>query len=323
MLTLENLARNIFNEWNKHSKILLFLISEDMDILDISIGFEQDRKNFANLSDLITYTHKANFILKVQECIQKQCTLSFVTNFSSNPNDVEDIPQSFTLILYYQEKGKILVLADPICSLSHKETKNYFSMINDFSFLMRKSQKLEYTLKQKNEELNEKIKVVEYLTDHDSLTQIYSRKRILEELKREYNRYIRFLEPFCVVMLDIDLFKKVNDNYGHQNGDIVLKEFSQKVKSLIREYDLFGRFGGEEFLVILPKTEINSAHKLMSRILKEISKYNISLLDKTSIQITCSAGIAQAAADITIDKLILLADTQLYKAKENGRNQAQ
>lgn len=323
MLTLENLARNIFNEWNKHSNILLFLISENMDILDISIGFEQDRKNFANLADLITYTHKANFILKVQECIQKQCTLSFVTNFSTNPNDVEEIPQSFTLILYYQEKGKILVLADPICSLSHKETKNYFSMINDFSFLMRKSQKLEYTLIKKNEELNEKIKIVEYLTDHDFLTQIYSRKRIFEELKREYNRFIRFLEPFCVVMIDIDLFKKVNDNYGHQNGDIVLKQFSQKIKSLLREYDLFGRFGGEEFLIILPKTEIKSAHKLMNRILKEVAEFNILLLDKKNVQITCSAGIAQADVNITIDQLIMYADTQLYKSKENGRNQVQ
>ena len=323
MLTLEKLPKNIFNELNKHTNILLFLISEDMDILDIPTGFEKYKENFINLSNLITYTHKTNFLLKVQECIKDQCTLSFGTNFSYDSNDVENIPQSFTLILHYQEKGKILVLADPICSLSHNETKNYFSMINDFSFLLRKSQKLEYTLIKKNEELNEKIKIVEYLTDHDSLTQIYSRKRIFEELKHEYNRYIRFLEPFCVVMLDIDFFKKVNDNYGHQNGDIVLREFSQKIKSLIREYDLIGRFGGEEFLVILPKTELKSAHKLMNRILKEISNFKISLSDKKNIQITCSAGIVQSDITITMDQLIMLSDTQLYKAKENGRNQVQ
>ena len=323
MLSFENLNKNIFAEWDKSTDVLLFLISQEMDILDSSDSFEEYKTVFTNISDLITYTHKTNFISKLQECINEKSTLSFVTNFSYNPNDVEDIPYSFTLIMHYMKKGEILVLADPHCPLNHNEAKNYFSMINDYSSLARKSKKLEYTLNKKNVLLNEKIKTIKHISDHDDLTQIFSRKRTLEELENEYSKFMRFSEYFCIAMLDIDWFKKVNDTYGHQNGDIVLKEFSNKVKSLLRDYDSFGRFGGEEFLIILPKTELESAYKLLSRILQEISNYNFILSDKQNINITCSAGIAQIDHDITSSQLINLADEQLYKAKENGRNQVQ
>ena len=117
MLLFENLDKNIFAELGKSTDILLFLISQEMDILDSSDGFEEYKTVFTNMSDLITYTHKTNFISKFQKCIDEKSTLSFVTNFSYNPNDVEDIPYSFTLIIHYTKKGEILVLAEPHCPL--------------------------------------------------------------------------------------------------------------------------------------------------------------------------------------------------------------
>jgi len=122
-------------------------------------------------------------------------------------------------------------------------------------------------------------------------------------------------------MIDIDYFKKINDTYGHQNGDLVLTILTKELKKLFWEYDSIGRFGGEEFLIILPNTKQLTALCLMKRVLTSISKMDIKLSKSKTIRMTISAGVAQIQRDMDIDSLILSADSNLFQAKENGRNQ--
>lgn len=167
------------------------------------------------------------------------------------------------------------------------------------------------------EQLNKKLKIQATI---DSLTQIFNRGIIIESLKKELeNSYNR--NEFCIILLDADDFKKINDNFGHLIGDKVLREISKTIQNSIRNIDVLGRYGGEEFLIILPNTSINLAFEIAKRILKNISLINIKSKGK-KINVTMSLGVTEF--NITkkekVDDLILRADIGLYMAKNNGKN---
>jgi diguanylate cyclase (GGDEF)-like protein/PAS domain S-box-containing protein len=168
-------------------------------------------------------------------------------------------------------------------------------------------------------DLKEKEFTLEKQARTDQLTQIYNRMYIDEVLKNQYYRYQRNNEPCCVILVDIDYFKSVNDEYGHIVGDKVLIEFARLLKSSIREGDVLGRWGGEEFLIILPHITKEKA-ALLAEKLRQIVEKNVfpEVVTKTA-----SFGVACFQDGISIEKLIDNADMALYKAKENGRNNVQ
>ncbi len=154
----------------------------------------------------------------------------------------------------------------------------------------------------------------------DGLTGAYNRRFLETQLCKEMERAKRYKRPISVLMLDIDHFKKVNDTYGHQCGDLVLKTISSVVQSCIRKTDFFARYGGEEFCCILPETKPESAVILAERIRKGISK-KVVKCKKEPIKVTVSLGVAGATEIIdSPDRLLKKADDALYKAKETGRN---
>ncbi|WP_457564111.1 GGDEF domain-containing protein, partial [Caminibacter pacificus] len=154
----------------------------------------------------------------------------------------------------------------------------------------------------------------------DSLTGAYNKKEILEALKKQLENYIRYKkEPFSVMIFDIDFFKKVNDTYGHLAGDFILKEFVKIIKKLIRKSDILGRFGGEEFVLILPNTKISGAMKLAERIKNAIENHTFNF-NSTPIKVTTSIGITSASLTDSVDSLLARADEALYEAKRKGRN---
>lgn len=123
-----------------------------------------------------------------------------------------------------------------------------------------------------------------------------------------------------VALLDIDHFKKINDKFGHQAGDIVLKTLVQRINNMLREEDLFGRYGGEEFLVLLPETSYSDSKKILSRISKSIHQQKVTF-DSQDIKVSISVGLTSIiSSDSTLDDCIARADKALYLAKENGRN---
>ncbi|WP_448548837.1 diguanylate cyclase [Thalassotalea fusca] len=155
----------------------------------------------------------------------------------------------------------------------------------------------------------------------DGLTQIFNRKHWEECLAKEFSRARRYSHGLALVMFDLDHFKKLNDNYGHLCGDTVLLETANAIKSLLRLCDLFGRYGGEEFAVILPETDLTGASDVAERIRNAIEKLVIKY-QHHEIRLSASVGVAVLRDDQSrYEDLISQADTALYTAKAAGRNQ--
>ena len=154
----------------------------------------------------------------------------------------------------------------------------------------------------------------------DPLTGLNNRRTTLDELQTRYELSQRHRRPLSVVMCDLDHFKRINDTLGHSAGDRVLEQFGHRVRANLRGTDLAGRIGGEEFLLVLPETDVTGAQFLAERLLKATSSIPFDLGEE-SLTVTCSIGLAQrAAADRDGGTLLARADAALYEAKRSGRN---
>lgn len=163
----------------------------------------------------------------------------------------------------------------------------------------------------------------------DALTGLYNRHQLEERIKQEVSSAKRQNRSLCTIMTDIDYFKNINDTYGHASGDLVLKTISNVIKHQLRDYDIAGRYGGEEFVIILPFTKLNEAQMVASRLLQavkntkiDISKVNPDVQEK-NINVTISLGISEFNPEDNEKTLLQNADKALYKAKGNGRNRAE
>jgi len=159
------------------------------------------------------------------------------------------------------------------------------------------------------------------LATTDGLTKLYNRKAALERLGEELSQNSRFETPLSCLMLDVDHFKFINDRYGHLAGDKVLVAFSEILTECSRQYDVVSRYGGEEFLIILPKTDLDTALSVAEKYRSKVAEMSI-VVDDQPIQLTVSIGVAEASSDHSegTDALVNRADTALYKAKAAGRN---
>jgi len=154
----------------------------------------------------------------------------------------------------------------------------------------------------------------------DPLTGVYNKGEILSILQNLLATYLRYKkDPFSIMMFDIDFFKKINDTYGHLVGDFVLKEFVNIIKSNIRSSDILGRFGGEEFILILTNTKISGALKLAQRIKNEVQNH-VFEYSQTTIKFTTSIGITSVSLHDSVETLLSRVDEALYDAKKKGRN---
>jgi diguanylate cyclase (GGDEF)-like protein len=159
---------------------------------------------------------------------------------------------------------------------------------------------------------------------HDSLTGLWNHAEILEILTHELFRAEREQKCVAVIMADIDFFKKINDTHGHLAGDVVLRSTAGKMHSLMRSYDFIGRFGGEEFLVILPDCSLEYATAFAERLRLTVSSDSIDTPEER-IPVTLSFGVAVSSKARLKDanSLVKAADKALYRAKENGRNRVE
>ena len=175
---------------------------------------------------------------------------------------------------------------------------------------------LERMVKEKTADLNAALLEINKLAITDKLTGLVNRSKLDELLDGEMKRSLRYGNVFSVILIDIDLFKDVNDTYGHLAGDQFLKDFSALLKDNLREVDMPGRWGGEEFLVISPETNKESALDLSKLLLAKIRS---CYFDKVGYK-TASFGIAEYRSDDSVESLIGRADEALYRAKNRGRN---
>ena len=160
-------------------------------------------------------------------------------------------------------------------------------------------------------------KKIRNMVIYDTLTKIYSRMMIFNKLEDELNRYHRYKDPFCICMIDIDHFKRVNDQYGHLAGDSLLAELSMLIRDNIRVSDSIGRYGGDELMILFPGCDREKAFIVMQHIQEKILSWDFKHVGK----ITISGGIAMSKESLSgCDELIEKADNNLYTAKERGRN---
>lgn len=179
-------------------------------------------------------------------------------------------------------------------------------------------------LKALQDELKKRNEMLRELSNTDPLTGLCNRRYMMEFLNREFQRAIRTDRYLSLVMGDVDHFKSINDAYGHQHGDEVLKTVAQSMRNQLRPYDLAARFGGEEFAVILPATSLETAIAAAKRLRTTVSQLSFSE-GMRGRQVTISLGVA-CVSDTNIksvEDLIREADENLYKAKRNGRNRVE
>jgi len=181
---------------------------------------------------------------------------------------------------------------------------------------------LQDELREKNHQLEDVLLKVEQLAITDPLTKLFNRRRFEAALENEFKRTMRYGSPNSCLMIDIDHFKRINDAYGHHVGDIVLKETGTVIKDCIREIDTVARWGGEEFIVLLPETKKEEASKVASRMLKVMAGHSFSQITQKMTVSIGLAGVPDPSID-TAEKLIQTADLALYEAKSKGRNRVE
>lgn len=178
---------------------------------------------------------------------------------------------------------------------------------------------LRQKLKDRNGELKEAMTRISELANHDELTGLANRRHLLSILEQEAYRYQRARGPFCVGIIDIDHFKETNDTHGHAAGDLVLRRISQAAAASLRHIDSIGRYGGEEFLLILPQTSLVGALTKAERLRVLVAELRFPEI-ADDLAVTISVGIAEYRAGESIDETINRADQALYRAKDAGRN---
>ncbi|MBU4345632.1 MAG: diguanylate cyclase [Desulfobacteraceae bacterium] len=173
---------------------------------------------------------------------------------------------------------------------------------------------LHETLKEKNRQLKE-------MANRNGLTGLYNHRYFQETISKDFQRAVRYHESLSCVMLDIDYFKKFNDNYGHQAGDMVLKVLGGLIRQLMRDSDLLARYGGEEFILLMYHTASKEAFLISERLRKAVEQHKFQA-DNSALRVTVSMGVAGFPHPEIADAktLIECADKALYRAKEEGRN---
>ena len=172
------------------------------------------------------------------------------------------------------------------------------------------------------ERIESRLAGVEVLATTDQLTGVLNRPTSLRHLAAEVERSARYSRPVTVALADIDHFKRVNDTYGHLAGDLVLRHVAQVLRANVRSNDSVGRYGGEEFLLIFPETDVDSGAAVAEKLRRIVGRSGVTLPDGTQLAVTVSIGVAAGAGpDLRLDQITDQADGSLYAAKSLGRDQ--
>jgi diguanylate cyclase len=252
------------------------------------------------------------------------CTLFVVFSFSALRSTLRQTAIAWTAMAF--GLAALFLLTDKPISMPHQTHLERFTTmlalaltIGRCMFLGIFASSLRESLYKRGLQLKEAYKRIEELAELDELTGSFNRRCIMRMLDDEIARAHRSKTPFSVALIDLDWFKRINDAYGHPTGDEVLRTFAITVFANIRTIDKFGRYGGEEFLLILPDTPHEVAARILDRQREIIADVDWSAFSP-GMRVTISAGVATLAANEAPDALLARADSALYAAKARGRN---
>lgn len=211
--------------------------------------------------------------------------------------------------------------SDHVFTLLFDNYKKISAQKKELEKAKQKIEEYSQRLKIANEELMVKNEQLYHIAVTDKLTNVYNRAYIMDYLTKEYAKSKRHKLNLSCILIDIDKFKDFNDKYGHLIGDLVLKKTAQEINDCVRKEDVFGRYGGEEFLIILPNTNLDQAEILAEKVRMKIAKTEYRN-DDLNLKVTISLGVADiGSAEVNSeDDLLKNADLALYQAKDKGRN---
>lgn len=229
---------------------------------------------------------------------------------------------AFTVVLFGVTMG-IMVHVDPVGYPRDIELMRFVLILTTLpvvSFCACLIARMREHLVRQKQELREALERAQVLATHDVLTGLINRQRMQELLEQECARQDRHGGAFSVAIIDLDFFKRINDTYGHQAGDHVLKGLAEAASGVLRNVDVVARWGGEEFLVLFPATPASPAGIGLQRLRSHLQSAPI-LLDHPGLHVNFSAGLAEHLTEESIDALLERADRALYQAKGQGRGQ--
>jgi diguanylate cyclase len=252
------------------------------------------------------------------------CTLFVVFNFSS----LRSTPRQTAIVWTATAFGlaALFLLTDKPISMPHDNALERFATMTVFiltigrcMFLGIFSSSMRQSLYKSSVALKAAYTRIEELAELDDLTGSFNRRCIMRMLDDGIVQAHRTRSPFSIALIDLDWFKRINDAYGHPIGDEVLRTFAITVFANIRSNDRFGRYGGEEFLLVLPDTQDDVAAQILDRLRAIIAELDWSAFS-TGMRVTISAGVATLKPDENPDTFLARADSALYAAKARGRN---
>lgn len=302
--------QDALNKSERLYRSIVELANEGIWMLD-----EDDRTVFVNktLCDMIGYTAEEMMGKSIFDFSDESGRKVALKNLGKRHSEIPD-EQDFQFI---RKDGSPLWVMISIASLKDEEQryKGYLAMIID----MTERRKFIQELEDKNQLLREINDLFHAQAITDSLTGLFNRRHILLSLTEEIDRSRRYASKLTIMMIDVDYFKSINDRFGHQIGDAVLIETCRTIKGHLRSVDKLGRYGGEEFMAILPETDISQAVKVAERIRKSVEAIQF---EQQELCITVSIGLAEYNSNST-DTMIGIADKNLYIAKNKGRNRVE
>ena len=253
------------------------------------------------------------------------CTLFIIFNFASLRSTPWQTAAVWTLMTL--GLAGLFLLTDKPISMPYGTPLERFATMSVFAltigrcmFLGIFSASMRQSLYDRGLKLKEAYRRIEELAELDELTGSYNRRCIMRMLDEEITRARRTGTPCSIALIDLDWFKRINDAYGHPTGDEVLRTFAITTFANIRGIDRFGRYGGEEFLLVLPETPSDGAAQILDRLRMIIADLDWSAFSP-GMRVTISAGITALQPDETPDTFLARADRALYSAKARGRNQ--
>ncbi len=244
--------------------------------------------------------------------------IEMIERSDKSTNEIEDIKKELEKYNEDSEKSK------ENFKIAHKKLYTLALALEDstknLSKDLNKQNDEVYALSKKVEELENELEEARAESKEDFLTKIYNKRALDEFLKIKEAEFERYEHNYSIVMLDIDHFKAVNDNFGHDAGDAVLRAFAKILKHEARATDIVGRFGGEEFMALLEETDTKGGAVFAEKVRKHVEKAKF-IYKGERIAVSVSAGVSERKRNTSLKGTIKLADENLYKAKNNGRNQ--
>jgi diguanylate cyclase (GGDEF)-like protein len=314
-LNLDSILDTVYKEINELLKAEVFGIAiykENEKVLDYKLFIDKNKRvdmGSASISDETSFgaycfRNKTDIIINdlSTEYMKYAPSLNVYAKLETSPSSLIYCP--------FFIEGKVIG-----CINIQSYDKNVYS-INDLNLLKALGSYVAIAIK--NASL---FDTIQNIANYDSLTGLLNRREIFKYGETAFYRFKRYSEDLCVAMIDIDGFKKINDIYGHSAGDIVIKNVAEIIKTSIRASDFAGRYGGDEFLIVLPNFNSKNAYTVLERMRKAVEKCEIQYNDDISLNVTISIGLFQINKDTaSFDSGVAASDIELYNSKNSGRN---